>query len=146
MVSLLTVKNPKKPETSFAAKQMKTSLPVILIVEDDEDSRLMLKMFLETWNYLVIEAENGKVAVWIAEKIRPDLILMDVKLPYLDGFDATRRIRESAKGGSVPVVFLSGCAEANYKNAESAAGGNEYLVKPLDFEELRSVLGKYIHH
>ncbi len=87
MVSLSTVRDIKTPETSFAAEQMKDSVPVILVVEDDEDNRVMLKILLETWNYHVIEAENGEEAVWIAEKIRPDLVLMDVKLPHLDGFD-----------------------------------------------------------
>ena len=145
MVSFLADKEAEMPETLPLAKQMNDFVPVILIVEDDEDNRAMLKILLEIWDYRVIEAVNGVEAVSIAEKIRPNLILMDVRLPHLDGFSATQRIRESSEIGSVPVLILSGCAEASYRKAASVAGGNEYLVKPLDFEELRNAIGKYIH-
>lgn len=145
MDDLPTHRNIKMPETLFAARQMNNSVPVILIVEDNDDHRLMLKILLEMWKYRVIEAENGEEAVRVAEKMCPDLIIMDTNLPFLDGFDTTRCIRESVKIGDVPVVFLSGCAEAIYRDAANTAGGNEYLVKPLDFEALKSTLGKYIH-
>lgn len=145
MVSLSTVKDLTMSKFLFAAeKPISKSVPIILIVEDDADSRAMLKFLLESWNYSVIEAENGVEAVRIAEKTRPDLILLDVKLPLLDGFEAARRIRESAEIGGVPVIFLSGCAEKHYRNAGSEAGGKEYLVKPLDFEKLQNALGKYL--
>lgn len=119
-------------------------MPIILIVEDDEDSRLMLRLLLEMWRYGVIEAKDGVEAVSLAEKQQPDLILMDVKLPLLDGFATTRRIRASTAIDGVPIVFLSGCAEDEYRRAAFAAGGNEYLIKPLDFEQLEGTLGKYI--
>ena len=145
MVDLLAGKNIKMVEVLSSAEKIDDSVPVVLVVDDDEDNRAMLKTILSIWSYRVIEAANGKEAVSIAEQILPDLILMDVKLPYLDGFDATRQIRESALCGSVPILFLSGCAEKDYRNAGSAAGGNEYLVKPIDFEELRKAIGKYIY-
>ena len=88
-------------------------LRVILIVEDDDDSRQMLKFLLETWKYRVIEATDGLEAFAIAEKFRPDLILMDAKLPNSDGFETTRRIRESKYINRIPIVFLSGCARRN---------------------------------
>ncbi len=69
---------------------------------------------------------------------------MDVKLPRLDGFDETRRIRQSEQTGGIPIVFLSGCAEASYRRAAIEVGGNDYLVKPLDFDKLQNTLGKYI--
>lgn len=104
----------------------------------------MLKILLEMWNYQVIEAATGGEAIIIAEKTCPDLILMDVRIPHFDGFEVTRQIRQSAKIESVPVVFISGCAEAVYRQMGSAAGGNEYLTKPLDFAELKNTLVKYI--
>jgi CheY-like chemotaxis protein len=119
-------------------------IPVVLIVDDDDDSRLMLKLLLETWKYRVIEAKDGIEAINIAENSCPDLILMDVRMPRLDGFGVTFRIRQSTKIESVPIIFLSGCAEASYRQTASAVGGNEYLVKPLDFEELETTVGKYI--
>ena len=82
----------------------------------------------------------------LAENICPDLILLDVKIPDLDGFRVTEKIRQSAKIGSIPIIFLSGYAEAIYKQQASAVGGNEYLVKPLDFQELENTLGRYISH
>lgn len=130
----------------YFCPQTNTSMPAILIVENDEDNRMMLKFLLEAWKYRVFEATDGLEALKIAERESPDLILMDVKLPFLDGFNTTRQIRESAKINSVPVVFLSGCAEATARQAAVAAGGNEYLVKPVNFQELEKVLGKYIRH
>lgn len=118
--------------------------PVVLIVDDDDDSRLMLKILLEMWNYRVVEAGDGIEALDLAENSRPDLILLDVKMPNLDGFAVTEKIRRSAKIGSVPIIFLSGCAEANYKKRAFAVGGNEYLVKPLDFQALENSLSGYL--
>lgn len=144
MISSSTVRNMTMTEFFFAAEPVGKLAPIVLIVEDDEDNRAMLKFLLESWNYCVIEAENGTEAIRIAEENCPDLILLDVKMPVLDGFEVTRRIRESAKLNGVPVIFLSGCAEAKYQSAASAVGGNEYLVKPLDVEKLQITLGKYI--
>ena len=118
--------------------------PIVLIADDDEDSRLMLKTLLEIWKYRVIEAKNGIEAINIAEQTRPDLILIDVKMPDLNGFNVTYHLRQSVKTESIPIIFLSGCAEATYKQQASAVGGNEYLTKPLDFQELEFTLGKYI--
>ena len=120
--------------------------PTVLIVDDDDDSRLMLKTLLEMWKYKVVEAADGGEAISVAETSSPDLIVMDVKLPDLDGFDVTQKIRQSAKIESVPIVFLSGCAETIYKQKATAVGGSEYLVKPLNFEELEHTLGKYISY
>lgn len=104
----------------------------------------MLKILLEMWNYQVIEAENGASAVWLTEKTLPDLILMDVRMPELDGFETARRIRASAETDGVPIIFLSGCVEPAYREQAFQAGGNEFLVKPLDFKELEDLLSKYL--
>jgi DNA-binding response OmpR family regulator len=119
-------------------------MPLILIVEDDEDSRQMLKFLLEMWKFRVIEAADGLEAFTIAENLRPDLILMDVKLPNSDGFEATRRIRESEHINLTPIIFLTGCAEEIYRLAAGTAGADEYLVKPLDFPLLENTLEKYV--
>ena len=119
-------------------------IPVILVVDDDEDSRSMLKLLLEMWQYRVIEAADGPDAITIAENTRPDLILMDVKLPRLNGFSVTLKLRQSLKIEKVPVIFISGCAEASYKQRAIQVGGNEYLTKPINFDELEKTIGKYI--
>ena len=128
----------------FVPRQTSDLPPTVLIVEDDEDNRLMLKIMLEMWNYRVLEAENGEEAVDSARVNQPDLILMDLKMQLLSGLEATRRIRRSAEIAGVPIIFVSGCAEASHRNAALDAGGNEYLVKPIVFEHLEKVVAEYI--
>jgi CheY-like chemotaxis protein len=121
-----------------------TLMPVILVVEDNKDNREMLKFLLEMWKYRVIEAADGLEAFSVAEKSRPDLILMDAKLPNSDGFETTRRIREAEHIKRVPIIFLSGCTEEIYRRTAGTVGADEYLVKPLDFSLLENTLEKYV--
>lgn len=104
----------------------------------------MLRTMLELWNYRVIEAQNGAEAISLAQSESPNLILMDLGIPIVDGMEATRRIREFAPTSKMPVVFISGYADAQFRLAALASGGNEYLVKPLDFQALEMILSKYI--
>lgn len=131
-------------DSLFVARQTSGSPPTVLIVEDDEDNRLMLKIMLEMWNYRVLEAEDGEEAVNSARINRPDLILMDLKMQLLSGLEATRQIRRSAEIGDVPIIFVSGCGEAGFRRAALDAGGNDYLVKPIVFEHLEGVLAEYL--
>jgi two-component system, cell cycle response regulator DivK len=117
---------------------------LILLVEDDNDSSSMLRTLLELWSYRVIEAANGEEAIKLAQRESPTLILMDVGIPVVDGMEATRRIREFASADVMPVVFISGYAHQQFRLSALASGGNEYLVKPIDFRELEMVLGKYV--
>jgi len=117
---------------------------LILLVEDNTDSSNMLRTLLELWSFRVIEADNGEEAIMMARHESPNLILMDVGIPVVDGVEATRRIREFAAADVMPVVFISGYAHQQYRLRALASGGNEYLVKPIDFRELEMVLGKYI--
>jgi CheY-like chemotaxis protein len=117
---------------------------LILLVEDNTDSCNMLRTLLELWSYRVIEAHNGEEAVSLAKSEAPQLILMDVAIPVVDGMEATRRIREFAPADKMPVVFISGYAQTGFRLMALASGGNDYLVKPIDFKELEKMLGKYI--
>src|SRR5437660_12054509 len=81
--------------------------PTILLVEDFDDTRLMMKLWLGKNGYRVIEAENGREAIELAESERPDLIIMDLMMPGMDGLDATRRIREHASLRETPIVVGS---------------------------------------
>ena len=118
--------------------------PTILIADDDDDNRAMLKVLLEIWDYNVLEAKDGREALGFAEKTCPDLILMDVRMPRFDGFETARRLRRSEKTRRVPIIFLSGCAENKYRKEAGAVGGNEYFIKPLDFGELERTIFKYL--
>jgi two-component system, cell cycle response regulator DivK len=110
----------------------------IMVVEDSEDVRLMMRILLEMEGYRVIEAADGMQAVEMAINERPALIMMDLNLPLLDGLAATNRIRQHLS--DVPVVALSGHVTDNYRLAALAAGCTDYLVKPLDFNQLHDIL------
>ena len=119
--------------------------PLVLIVEDHEDTRFMLRTILEVRGGLsVVEAENGEAATALAESLCPDLILMDGTLPLLDGFAATRRIRQLASGHNVPIILLSGHAQPASEAEAFAAGCTDYLVKPFAIVELERVLARHL--
>jgi len=122
-----------------------TSYARVMVVEDDEDMRFMLKTLLERRDGVsVVEAENGEMAIALAENVHLDLILMDGSLPLLDGLEATRRIRERTSPCDVPIVFLSGHAQPAFEAKAFAAGCTEYLVKPFDFDEWDRVLERHL--
>ncbi len=116
----------------------------ILVVEDFEDNRFMMRRLLEMSGYRVVEAENGEEAVTRAGEEQPDLILMDLSLPLLDGLAATRRIRQNTKLRDVPVVAVSAHDTADFHAEALAAGCNEYVTKPIDFDQLEEVLSRLL--
>jgi CheY-like chemotaxis protein len=111
--------------------------PTILVVEDYDDTREMLHMLLEMWGCRVVEACDGLEAVAAASRERPDMILMDGSLPFLDGLGATRRIRENGFP-SVKILALDGWGTPSYHAAALAAGCDDSITKPLDFDRLRN--------
>jgi two-component system cell cycle response regulator DivK len=108
----------------------------ILVVDDNGDVRFMLRFLLEAKGYRMLEAEDGLEAVETARSSRPNLILIDVSLPRLDGLSATRRIREEAGLRTTPIVAVSGHAATEDRDKALAAGCDGYLTKPINFEEL----------
>lgn len=94
--------------------------------------------------YRVVEAVNGQQAIEVAQREQPDLILMDLSLPMLDGLTATRRIRELAEMRNVPIVAVSAHDTADFHADALAAGCNEYVTKPIDFELLEKLLERLI--
>jgi CheY-like chemotaxis protein len=118
--------------------------PLVLVVEDHEDTRFLLKTMLEMRGYRVSEAADGEEGVRLARRERPRLVIMDATLPRLDGLAATRRIRSDSALEGVPVVFLSGHAQPDFRAAALDAGGTDFLVKPIALEDLASVLERYL--
>ena len=118
--------------------------PLVLIVEDDEDTRMMLKYLLEIWNYKVIEASTGEDAVQTAKTRQPDVILMDYKLPKIDGLTTTRRIREQKNLEAAIIIFVSAHTEPSVRESALAAGGDDFLIKPIDFGALEISLEKHL--
>lgn len=116
----------------------------VLIVEDFGETRFMIKLALELSGYRVVEARDGREGVEVAMKERPDVILMDLSLPRMDGFMATRLIREAPEVAGVPVVAISAHATPEYRVKAFASGCNEYLTKPIDLDRLRGVVANLL--
>jgi CheY-like chemotaxis protein len=116
----------------------------IMVVEDYDDTRLLLKQGLEVLGYNVLEASNGQEAVDIADREHPDLILMDLDLPILDGIAATQRIRQQQHMGSVPIVAVTAYPLSYSRVKAFAKGCDEYMPKPIDMSELARVVNRYL--
>ena len=114
----------------------------ILIVEDYDDAREFMHFMLEFFGYEVLEATDGLEAVECARKEHPDLILMDISLPELDGIAATEQIRQLEVGADVPVVAIT--AHINCRQKALNAGCNEVIFKPVEPERLKQVIANYL--
>jgi len=115
----------------------------VLVVEDVDFNRELVVQLLEE-KYHVIEAVNGEEGVELADRERPDLILMDLSLPVMDGWEATRRLKANDDLGSIPVIALTAHAMKGDEEKALAAGCDDYLVKPLDEDELMARIAKYL--
>lgn len=111
-----------------------------MVVEDDTANRTLFRFWLGTRGYRVIEAVNGREALEAAKQERPDLILMDLGLPVMDGFVTMRRIRELRELREVPIVVITSFSETECGADAAAAGCNEFVSKPVEFERLDKLL------
>jgi DNA-binding response OmpR family regulator len=131
-------------EKSMMNSARMTPAKRVLLVEDFEDSRFSLSKLLEIEGYEVLEAGDGAQAVDIAINSKPDLILMDLSLPIIDGLSATKQIRENAAMNSVPIIALSAHDLVDFQVKARDAGCTDYVTKPVDFSVLMTVLAKYL--
>ena len=115
----------------------------ILVVEDVEFNRDLLVQLLED-DYLVVTAVNGEEGIDLAERERPDLVLMDLSLPVIDGWEATRRLKANPELKDIPVIALSAHAMIGDEEKARQAGCDDYLSKPLDDELLFAKLVKFL--
>ena len=123
---------------------MKRANKLFLVVEDFEDSRFMMRRLLEMAGYSVLEASDGEQAVQMAVESRPVLILMDLSLPKLDGLSATRQIRQKRGLKTVPIVAVSAHDSPESRTEALAAGCDEYITKPIDFDYLTALLQRFV--
>ena len=121
-------------------KNSNDSRGTILVVDDFDDTRLLLRTWLQKKGFRVVEAENGNRAIAAAESSRPDLIIMDVEMPELDGLAATRKIRELKDFAAVPIVAVSAYGADQYRDHALAAGCNEYVSTPFEPDELERLI------
>jgi CheY-like chemotaxis protein len=117
---------------------------LFLVVEDFEDSRFMMRRLLEMAGYRVVEASDGEQAVQVALRERPELILMDLSLPKLDGLAATKRIRTHPEFDDIPIVAVSAHDSPQTRSEALNAGCNEYVTKPIDFDRLNTLLTRFV--
>ena len=109
----------------------------VLYVEDNDDNVYMLKMRLELLDeFEVLTAEDGEKGCDLAAAERPDIILMDLEMPGIDGWEATRRLKSNAQTSDIPVIALSAHALAGSREKALAAGCDEFDTKPIEFDRL----------
>src|SRR6266480_4004204 len=120
------------------------ALRTILLVEDFDDTRLMMKMWLMRNGYRVVEAETGEEAISAAQRELPDLIIMDVMMPGMNGLDATQRIREYQALRQTPIVAVSAYGAGEYRSLAIDAGCDEYISTPFEPSELADLIKKLI--
>jgi two-component system cell cycle response regulator DivK len=116
----------------------------ILVVEDQEDNRQILRDLLANAGYEMLEAEDGEQALVQAAKHRPDLILMDIQLPILDGYEATRRIKADAALKAIPVIVVTSYALSGDEDKARAAGCDAYVAKPYSPRALLAKIREYV--
>jgi two-component system, cell cycle response regulator DivK len=116
----------------------------ILVVEDQVDNRQILRDLLGNAGYELTEAENGEEAIAAVARRRPDLILMDIQLPIMDGYEATRRIRTNPDLKSVPIIAVTSYALAGDENKALAAGCDGYVTKPYSPRDLLAKVRSYL--
>ncbi len=112
----------------------------ILVVEDYEDTSLAMRLALEDKGYRIVEASDGAAAVELAERERPEIILMDLNLPVMDGLDATRRIRSNPELKETVIVAVTAHSGADLRSQALSAGCNAFVTKPIDFDFLNDLL------
>ena len=112
----------------------------VLLVEDTEDNRCMMRRLLEMSGYQVTEATNGVEAVRVAESVNPDVILMDLSLPIVDGLAATRKIRQLPDLKNTPIIAVSAHDTADFHAEALASGCNAYITKPIDYGEVEDLI------
>ena len=117
---------------------------VILLAEDLETATLITQDYLEARGYRVVPAQNGAQAVTLAREHHPDLILMDLHMPIMDGFEAARKIRNTADLEQTPIVALTALAMPGDRERCLAAGMNDYLSKPVELHEIVKVIRRWL--
>ena len=121
-----------------------TKTKVILIVDDDPISLKLARDVLQANGYLTIEASNGKQALELAKANKPALILMDIRMPVMDGLEATRYLKKDATTRDIPTIALTASAMKHDEEGMRQAGCDGYLTKPLDIQQLLKEIAKYL--
>lgn len=132
------------PLPSAVAKASSVTARRVLVAEDHADIRLMMKFMLKTKGHIVLEASNGREAVELAGSDLPDIILMDLSMPVLDGFEATRQIKSLSATSHIPIVAVSAhCNEPEGCRLALEAGCSDCVCKPVEWSSIESILSRH---
>jgi len=117
---------------------------LILVADDSADSVAMMSLFLQQQGYRVVTASNGEDAIKVASQTLPNLILMDISMPTLDGLGATRRIRDDEQLRHIPVVAVTALGTEGFQRAAYDVGVSGYLTKPIDLDRMRLLIARLL--
>ena len=118
---------------------------LVLAVEDQEDNMQILRDLITSAGYEIVEAENGEQALAAVARRRPDLILMDIQLPIMDGYEATRRIKADPALQSIPIIAVTSHALGDGEEKARAAGCDDFVAKPYSPRQLLAKIKEYLH-
>ncbi len=126
------------------APKMTETKVTILLADDEEDIKIVVRMFLESSGYEVVTAYDGLDAVEKIRDCKPDLILMDIMMPVMDGIEVTRQIKERDETKDIPVVMLTAAAQSTMVERAMQAGAADYLSKPFEPEHMLEIIKKHL--
>jgi two-component system cell cycle response regulator DivK len=119
-------------------------LKTILYIEDNPENRLLVRRVLEVEGYRVIEADSGKTGLQKAETMAPDLVLMDINLPEIDGYELTHRLKQMPDLAGVPIVAMTANVMKGDREKTFAAGCDGYIQKPIDVDQLPLQIARFL--
>ncbi|MDX2098468.1 MAG: response regulator [Leptolyngbyaceae cyanobacterium bins.59] len=118
--------------------------PLILLVDDNLDNLLLIIQIVQPFNCGLLTAENGRTALALAQTERPDLILLDIALPDVDGMTVAQELRRNPETSTIPIIAVTALAKPEDREQILEAGCNEYLSKPYELEALEALIQKYL--
>lgn len=119
-------------------------MPTILVIEDTSDQRNLVAMYLEMNGYQVAVANDGIEGLAQARELKPNLILLDLGMPKMDGYQVMEELRADAKLKDTPIVVISAWAAATHRERAEAAGADEFIVKPFELNDILAKVRKYL--
>jgi CheY-like chemotaxis protein len=135
---------PLKHKTDEFGESASLKAALVLVVDDTVDNLTLISLELQGQGYRVVTASDGEEAVKVAALSKPDIILMDIAMPHVDGLEATRKIRENADLRAIPVIAITAYNTGGFQRAAHDAGFDAYLTKPLDFPRLHSLIETFL--
>jgi CheY-like chemotaxis protein len=138
------VPEPQLLSDSEAIKPAIADVPLILLAEDNEENINLFADYLSLKGYRLVIAHNGRMAIDLAQQIHPDLILMDIQMPEMDGLEAIQRIRQIPELANTPIIALTALAMSGDRDRCIAVGANDYLSKPVSLKQLVQKINTYL--